>query len=218
MFTGAGLRRSQRAGIVFAIAALAISVGHANLHVRRWLRDDIAGGGPPWMDHLLFMLTLKIVVWGTIGLLVLGPRALGLYPPERRRGEAALVATLSGALLVPVVWVALRLSGAVKIDWAPDWPLILGNVYSNFMEELINRGAILGLLLQVLGRTRAPLAALLSAALFCQGHLHNPGPMVAATLMAGLLWAGMTLRYGSIWPAWWSHTVVDALADSMFVS
>jgi membrane protease YdiL (CAAX protease family) len=34
--------------------------------------------------------------------------------------------------------------------------------------------------------------------------------------VGGVLWAWMTLRYRSLWPAWLSHTVMDAIGDSLF--
>jgi membrane protease YdiL (CAAX protease family) len=44
----------------------------------------------------------------------------------------------------------------------------------------------------------AALAALISAVLFCQGHLHYPPLLVATVFVAGLVWAWMTIRYRSL--------------------
>ena len=77
------LRSRERAGLVIAIMALAIALNPLNLQVRIWLRDEVVKGVPFWLDHLLFMVTLMVVVWGLIGFLILGPRGLALGLPER---------------------------------------------------------------------------------------------------------------------------------------
>lgn len=212
---GVGLRLRQRVGLTFAIIALALSLSETNRHVRLWLRDDVLGGLPFWLDNMLIMVALVALVWGMIGLLVLGPRDLGLGVPERRR-QAWPVAVASGVALVGVVALALAASGALVVRVHVDWPLIMANVVSNLEEELVHRGAILGLLLAVLGRERSWLAAAIGSGLFCFGHRHYPLPLLLAVFGAGMIWSGMTIRYRSIWPAWLSHTVVDAVADSLF--
>jgi membrane protease YdiL (CAAX protease family) len=71
-------------------------------------------------------------------------------------------------------------------------------------------------LVLVLGRQRTWPAAVISALLFCQGHLHYPAPLIAAVFVAGLTWAWLTIRYRSLWPAWLSHTLADAIVDNLF--
>jgi membrane protease YdiL (CAAX protease family) len=209
------LRPREKAGLVIGLVALAASIGHANLDVRLWLRDDLAGGAPYWLDNMLFMQALKVLVWGALGFLLLGRAGLGLALPVRPK-EAWFVAFATGVGLVGAIALALALAGMLAIHVSPNWPVIFANFVSNFFEELIFRGAILGLLLAIVGRQRAFLAAGISAVLFCQGHLHYPAPLLVLTFGVGLLWAWMTIRYRSILPAWLSHTVVDAVADSVF--
>jgi membrane protease YdiL (CAAX protease family) len=108
-------------------------------------------------------------------------------------------------------------------SWARGWfkldlPVSIANVVSNFEEELVSRGAILGLLLVALGRDRAWLASLIGGALFCQGHLHYPLPMLLVVFVAGVLWCGMTIRYRSILPAWGSHMVADVIGGLILKS
>ena len=111
---------------------------------------------------------------------------------------------------------ALASLGALVFEPHPNWPVLFANFVSNFYEEFIFRGAILGLLLAVMGRQRTWPAALISAVLFCQGHLQYPPALLATVLIAGLVWAWMTIRYRSLWPAWVSHTLADTIIDNLF--
>lgn len=209
------LRSRERTGLVIAIVALSIALNPLNLQMRVWLRDDVVKGVPYWLDHLLFMLTLKVVVWGLIGLLVLGPRGIALGKPERPK-EAWIAGFVSGLGLTALVMAALAALGALVFEPHPNWPLMLANFVSNFYEEFIFRGAILGLLLYVMGRERSWLAAIISAVLFCQGHLQYPPLLLSTVFVAGVVWAWMTIRYRSLWPAWVSHTVADTIVDALF--
>jgi membrane protease YdiL (CAAX protease family) len=211
------LRPAQRAGLAFALFALALALDPSNRWVRTWLRDDVFGGLPFWLDNMTTMLALKVVVWSVIGLLVLGPRGMSLGLPRRPR-EAWTMAFGSGLVLVGVVAAALSFHGILVVSVKFDWPLIGANLVSNFEEELIYRGAVLGLMLMMLGDERAWAAVLISALLFCPGHLYHPPALLLTTFGVGLLWAWMTVRYRSIWPAWLSHMVVDAVAGSLFQS
>jgi membrane protease YdiL (CAAX protease family) len=139
--------------------------------------------------------------------------ALGL--PERPR-EAWLVGLVSGLALIALTVAVVSALGALTKAPQPNWPVLFANFVSNFYEEFIYRGAILGLLVKVLGRQHPWPAALISAALFFQGHLHYPPALVAVVFVAGLAWAGMTIRYRSLWPAWVSHTLADAIGAALF--
>ena len=215
MPTPSDLRPRHRAGLVIAVVALAIALNPLNRQFRFWLRDEVVGGVPLWLDHIGFMVTLMLVVWGLIGLLILGPRGTALNLPERPR-EAWLAGVLSGLGLTVLVLVTLKTLGPVVFQPHPNWPVLFANVASNFYEEFIYRGVILGLLLKVLGGQHRWLAALLSALLFSQGHLHYPAILLAVVLVGGLTWAWLTLRYRSLWPAWVSHMVADTIIDNLF--
>ena len=209
------LRSRERAGFVIAIVALAIALNPLNRQFRVWLRDEVVTGVPFWLDHLLFMVTLMVVVWGLIGLLLLGPKGLGLGRPDRPR-EAWLAGLVSGLGLTALVLAVLAAVGPLAFEPHPNWPVLFANFVSNFYEEVIFRGAILGLLLKVLDGKRRWAAALISGVLFCQGHLHYPALLVATVLVAGLVWAWLTIRYRSLWPAWLSHTLADTIIDNLF--
>ena len=206
------LRPHQRAGLVIAIVALAIALNPLNRQFRFWLRDEVVGDVPFWLDHIAFMLTLMLVVWGLVGLLLVGPRGTALKLPDRPR-EAWLAAVLSGLGLTALVLVTLR---PVVFQPHPNWSVLFANFASNFYEEFIYRGVILGLLLKAMNGKHRWLAALLSALLFSQGHLHYPIIFVAVVFVGGLTWAWLTLRYHSLWPAWVSHMVADTIIDNLF--
>jgi hypothetical protein len=209
------LRPRDRAGLTLAIVALSVALNPLNRQFRVWLRDTVVHGAPFWLDHLLFMVTLMVLVWGAIGLLLLGWRGMALAAPERPK-EAWLAGVLSGLGLTALVMGALAALGALVYEPHPNYPVLFANFISNFYEEFIFRGAILGLLLTVLGSQRTTVAAVVSALLFCQGHLQYPPALLATVFVAGVLWAWLTIRYKSLWPAWLSHTVADSIVDSLF--
>lgn len=214
MLPSLSLRPRERAGLVIAIVALSIALNPMNRQMRIWLRDDVVGGVPYWLDHLLFMVTLMVVLWGLIGLLLLGWRGMALGLPERPK-EAWLVGLGSGLGLTALVIAAVAAVGPLVIESHPNYPVMFANFVSNFYEEFIFRGAILGLLLRVVGDQRRWVAAPISALLFCQGHLQYPPVLLATVFVAGLVWAWMTIRYRSLWPAWLSHTVADTIVDAL---
>lgn len=217
MLNTSDLTTRQRWGLVIAITALAITLNSANYYFRIWLRDTIAGGAPFWADHLFFMVTLMVVVWGTIGFLLLGPKGMFLGKPERPN-EAWVVGVGSGLGLTALVLATLAALGAYAFEPHPNYPVLFANFVSNFYEEFIFRGAILGFLLKVMGERGRWSAVVLSALLFCQGHLHYPPLLVGTVFVAGLVWAWMTVRYRSLWPAWLSHTLADTIIDNLFRS
>jgi len=215
MLPSSNLRPRESAGLVIAIVALAIALNPLNLRARIWLRDEVVHGVPYWLDHLLFMVTLMVVVWGLIGFLILGARGLSLGLPERPK-EAWLAGIVSGLALTALVIATFAALGALVYEPHPDYPVMFANFVSNFYEEFIFRGAILGFLLLVMGRERSWPAAIISAVLFCQGHLQYPPALLATVFVAGVVWAWLTIRYRSLWPAWLSHTVADTIIDALF--
>lgn len=201
----------ERVGLTLAIVALSLTINPVNRQVRFWVRDQLLGGGVPyWLDNMLIMVAFQTLFWGTIGFLLLGRVGLGLTAPTRPR-EAWLASLLSGLALVGLLVPALALSGALVWQFKFDTLLNVANLISNFEEELIGRGAILGLLLVVLGPKRVWLASLLQGTLFCQGHEHYPLPLLLVVFVGGVLWCWMTIRYKSILPAWGSHMVADVV-------
>lgn len=209
------LKPRVRAGLVIAIVALSVAINPLNRLFRIWLRDEVVKGVPFWLDHIGFMLTLMLVVWGAIGFLLLGARGLSLSLPEER-GKAWTAGAVTGVGLTALVIAALAAMNALVFEVHPNYPVMFANFVSNFYEEFIFRGVILGLLLTAMGRARAWTASIISALLFCQGHLQYPPILLSTVFVAGVVWAWLTVKYKSLWPAWMSHTIADILVDSLF--
>jgi membrane protease YdiL (CAAX protease family) len=177
----------------------------------------LGGNVPIAIDHIFLMCTLELLLWSAIGLLVLGPRRCGLCAPVSPR-KAWLAGLASGLVLLVVVIGALAIQGQLAFGLAVHPGALLGNLFSNFYEELIGRGCVLGLLVAVLGRGRGRwLAVLIEALLFCQGHRQYPLPLLSAVFLAGVIWALITLRFRSLWPAYVGHMVVDVLGDLFLI-
>lgn len=210
-----GLSSRHRAGFVIAIIALSVALNPLNRQFRGWLRDEVVKGVPFWLDHIAFMVTLMLIVWGVIGFLLLGRTGLSLTKPERPK-EAWIAGFGSGLALTALVLAALAAMGALVYEPHPNYPVMFANYVSNFYEEFIFRGAILGLLMKAMDDKRPWLATSISALLFCQGHLHYPPLLLSTVFVAGVTWSYMTLRYKSLWPAWLSHTLADTIVDALF--
>ena len=114
-----------------AIVALALALNPLNRQFRHWLVDEVVGGVPYWLDHLVFLVPLMLVAWGLIGLLMLDRRDLALCRPKQPR-EAWLAASVSGLGLSALVIVLLSTLGPVAFDPHPDWPVLFANFASNF--------------------------------------------------------------------------------------
>jgi membrane protease YdiL (CAAX protease family) len=203
----------QRVALVIAIVASRLALGHVNLHARLWLRDDLLHGVPAWLDNMLLMIALMTLVCGAVGLLLLGPRRLGLGAPQRPR-EAWIAGALSGLGLVVLASAALALSAPLVFQVKPNWPMLAANLVSNFEEELISRGTILVLLVLAVGERLRWVALVISGALFCQGHAHYPLPLLSTVFIAGLVWSWMAVRYRSLWPGYLGHMVADVIGDT----
>ena len=131
MLTAAPLHTRERTGLVIASAALAVARNPLNRQVRVWLRDEVVHGVPFWLDHLLFMLI--VVVWGAIGLLVLGPRGMSLRRPARP-SEAWWAGVLSGLGLTALVMAAPATMGTLAFEPRPNWPVMFANFIGNFVD------------------------------------------------------------------------------------
>jgi membrane protease YdiL (CAAX protease family) len=203
----------QRVGLTGAIVALALTMNPVNRQVRFWVRDQLLEGRlPPWLEKTTVMVTFATLFWGLLGWLLIGRKGLGLRAPERPR-EAWLMSVVVGLVLMALLVPALALSHVLGWQLRLD---PLGNVadlVSNFEEELVGRGAILGLLSLALGRKLRWLAAIIAGALFCQGHWHYPAPLIVLVFIAGTAFSLLTIRYRSIWPAVISHDIVDVIGD-----
>lgn len=204
--------RLRGLAIAAAVTATYLVVGaYVNLPVREALKRAV-GGAPYWLDHITFMLLANLVVATLLAWWLVGLGQTYLRRPTDQR--AWLVGAVAGVLIVGFIGAALAAVGALKLTFEPNFLLMVGNAFSNFYEEFIYRGALLAILVKYLGNKSV--AVIISALVFCQGHLHFPLPLLLVVFLSGVLWGAMVLRYQSIWPAWLSHCVMDFIADSIF--
>jgi membrane protease YdiL (CAAX protease family) len=100
--------------------------------------------------------------------------------------------------------IAVRLAGGLPV------PLIAGLMFFvGVYEELVARGFLLARCRTALDGMWAPV--LLSSALFGLGHLYQGWIGVLQTMLIGLLFAGYTLRWGTLWPAILAHAGLNTL-------
>lgn len=204
--------RLRGLAVAAAVTATYLVVGaYVNLPLREALKRAV-GGLPYWLDHITFMLLANLVVATLLAWKLVGLGQTYLRRPTDQR--AWLMGAAAGVLILPFIAAALAAFGALKLKFEPNFLLMIGNVFSNFYEEYIYRGALLAILMKYLGNK--PVAITISALVFCQGHLHFPLPLLLVVFLSALLWGAMVLRYQSIWPAWLSHCVMDFIADSIF--
>jgi len=205
--------RLRDLAVAAAVTATYLLVGiYVNLPLREALKRAVGGHVPYWLDHITFMLLANLVVaillaWKLVGL----GQTYVRRPTDQR---AWLTGAATGVLIVGFIGAALATLGALQLMFEPNPLLMIGNVFSNFYEEFIYRGALLAILMKYVGSKSV--AVTVSALVFCQGHLHYPLPLVLVVFLAALLWGAMVLRYQSLWPAWLSHCVMDFIADSIF--
>lgn len=204
--------RLRGLAIAAAVTATYLLVGaYVNLPVREALKRAV-GGVPYWLDHITFMLLANLVVATLLAWWLVGLGQTYVRRPTDQRSW--LVGAASGVLIVGFIGAALAAVGALKLAFEPNLLLMVGNAFSNFYEEFIYRGALLAILVKYLGNKSV--AVIISALVFCQGHLHFPLPLLLVVFAAGVLWGAMVLRYQSLWPAWLSHCVMDFIGDSIF--
>jgi uncharacterized protein len=169
------------------------------------------------------------IVW-----LVLVERArppLELWP-RRRRAEAAWVALALSiacvfAVLGAFVWLRAevdveRLRAALRANGLdrPERYLAIAayiTIVNSWIEEVVWRGFVVRRCEELV---RPPVVVVASALAFTAHHVvvfvlylgaANGALASLAVFLAGVAWSCCYLRYRSIWPAWVSHVVADAV-------
>lgn len=169
---------------------------------------------PYWLDHVLFMLTAKLVICVLLAWWLVGLRGLRLSRPSDPR--AWRVAIVSGIGISVLIGLALFAAGAFQLQFQPNPLLMIGNLFSNFYEEVIYRGAILAILRKYLKSD--VFAAIGSSVVFAYGHIGYPPLLLSLVFLSGIFWCYLTRRYQSIYPAYVSHCVMDWVSDTIFKS
>lgn len=176
-----------------------------------------AGSGPVFhlaSGQIFFQLLPALLAPVLLGLPLAG--LLGLRPPAPRAWVAAPVVlggTLSAGLLAGAVQTALLPSNPFAIlelakgieDLRAGWGLLFLTVGAGLCEELLFRGAILGLLLRAGSPTRAVIVQAVAFAL-----LHVLAFKLFPTGAIGLILGLLAWRCGSVWPGILVHTAHNA--------
>jgi len=187
---------------------------YVNLPVRNFLKAQFQSV-PYWMDHIFFMILAKTTLAIFLGHFFLKKDEAFLCWPNQRK--FVFEGVISGLLIVVLIGVCLKMDGFLIFQLKLNPLVMFGNLFSNFYEELIYRGVLLGLLLKFLGKQTA-LAIILSSIIFVQGHLHYPFFLVSAVFLSGVYWCHLAIRSKSLLPVWISHCIMDFIADTIFVS
>lgn len=151
-----------------------------------WTLLARAGWMPPLADTLRLARPRRILFWGVVG---------GLSALAAGIGMMAIAAPEELGYIPPSGW------------------KILGNLFSNFYEELIYRAFLVTALEVALGSFWA--AAALSSFAFGYAHAQYPVPLRALIGASGLLWCWTRRRTGSLWTPYLSHELLDVIGDSL---
>jgi membrane protease YdiL (CAAX protease family) len=208
---------------------LAAAVGSLWVLVQpsRWLRDAVlhALGDPPYrgpwitFEHFFMFSTLCAA---TCTVLWISFARRGLMPPLRdwfRFDHPARI--LGWGLGAGVAIVALNIAAVavfgshafgIRIQYVPPngWDL-LGNVFSNFYEELFARGF---LLLALRGAFRnTPAAVVVVSLIFGAGHDQYQVAERVVIALAAALQCIVVLKTRSLWSTYVTHEVYDLILD-----
>lgn len=187
---------------------------YANLPIRNYLKS-LVGGVPYWLDHITFMLLGNMLLAMIFGFLFLKKEEMFLSSPTSRK--YILQGLAFGFLYVGVIAITLHFMGILKLHFKLDFPVMLGNLFSNFYEEFIYRGVFLGPMLKFL-KGKKLIAVMLSSFFFSLGHTYYPTPILLLVFASGVYWAKLTIDSKPLLPVWISHCVLDFIADAIFLT
>jgi membrane protease YdiL (CAAX protease family) len=175
----------------------------------------------PWLlvEHFFLSGSLafavSVIAWRLLA-------ARGHLPPirsllgARPLGRIVAWGVVCGLLPLAINFAVMAAGGIRGMEFGfvpPSGWLILGNLVSNFYEELVFRGFFLVGLRFALGNTWA--ALILSS--FAHGMTHEQYPLEERLMMSTLmiLWAWAVTRTRSLWTPWIGHELVDLIGDSV---
>src|SRR6185369_17290387 len=156
-------------------------------------------------------------------------------PPSARRPRARLVAADGagllarhphpGAELAPAaalahtplaaraIAIAAALATGMHFHWHPDGWAMLGNVFSNFYEELFYRGLVFAAAWYATGSALA--GAAVSGWAFGYTHAQFPMPLRVLTGVVGALWSWAYARTGNLLAPYVAHELSDIILDAI---
>ena len=177
-----------------------------------YIRPVFSRAGQPWDYHL------SVVLLGVV-LTVAAPRSCGLALGQMRQ-RWRTTGVFAAILIVP----SIITMSFLQVPFYGASPALF--VCVPLYEELLFRGFLLAVVAEVFPRnwsvrrvtvSTAALATGLAFGLWHLGGLRLPEQgfywfQVTYTVIAGVLFAMLRERTGSIWPGWLIHTFVDAWA------
>ena len=187
-------------------------------------REDVRGGSVDWRSAGMLALgaiSLAAVIYGLRRVRSRAPRISWIdagfgRPLDGWRSSAARMIAGYAALFI-WVWACSRLFGllGMEIGGRPELPegaafaiwAAAMIVAAPLGEELVFRGVLLGALLRAMP---AAVAALISAALFAAIHMSAGGFVIY--FGAGVYFAALYMRSGSLWPGIMAHAAHNAIS------
>jgi membrane protease YdiL (CAAX protease family) len=185
-------------------------------------------------------LSAVLIVQGTLILIALralllyrgqGWKDIGLQPLRladfSRAITALLLCFLANLILTSLLFLAsgeplaqhlqaLREIAAQLQTGIPFAMLMAMMLFVGLYEELVARGFLLARSRGALGGVWAPV--LVSSLLFGLGHVYQGWIGVAQTTLIGVILAGLTLRWSTLWPAILAHAGLNTLSLALIRS
>ncbi len=209
----------------FLLAVLPLAAWATSYHPgAEWRRYVRALAGRPayngaWIlvEHALLYTTIPalaaLVAWRWLSRRnLLAPASESFALHDARRTIAAGIA--GGLVVSAVAFGFLAATGTALHSPRFDGWAALGNVASNWYEEIVFRGLLLLSLVAATGRRDAGIV--LSSIFFAATHTQYPVTLQAMVALNTALMSWLRLWTGSLWTAWITHQVSDMVVDVWF--
>jgi len=213
----------RRGGALDRAAVLAVAVGlvllfrHVVFRPWYWALWQPWWGRLPRGEHLLvghlvvWSLPMALVAWLVIRVLVQSWRLQPLSLTRHLR--RALTDGVIAGLVASAVAIAAALATGMHFHWHPDGWAMLGNVFSNFYEELFYRGLVFAAAWYATGSALA--GAAVSGWAFGYTHAQFPMPLRVLTGVVGALWSWAYARTGNLLAPYVAHELSDIILDAI---
>jgi membrane protease YdiL (CAAX protease family) len=213
----------RRGGPVDRAVVLAVAVGLVLLFRHVIFRPWYWHLFQPWwgrlprgenllVGHLLvWSLPMALVAWLVIRVLAQSWR---LQPLSlTRHWRRALVDGVAAGLIASAIAIAAAAASGMHFHWHPDGWAMLGNVFSNFYEELFYRGLVFACAWYATGSVLA--GAAVSGWAFGYTHTQFPMPLRLLTGLIGALWSWAYARTGNLLAPYVAHELSDIILDAI---
>jgi len=212
---------ARRVALLAAGAAAYCTAFFPNPQFRRWVRELVGNqmNAGPWVfvRHLVVQTTMVALACALVWWLLarrgwLPPIRESLHLREPRR-ILAWAAIMSAAIIAFTTVTILATGGTFAPHVPRGWD-VLGNVFSNFYEQLIFTGFLFVVLREVTGSDAAAVVGV--ALLFGAVHTQYPLELRASIAISALLMGVARVKTGTIWTVWLVHMAADIVLDALF--